>query len=100
MKRKKKPDEPQRTDMVEMLEDLFMQATVERSHHYVASVAQLAAIELKMLRRRRDVADEMLAELVDMIGTGSSLASIRQKAIDTKRELAGLPREVASTRRR
>lgn len=49
------------------------------------------------LQRRCDVADEMLAKLIDDIGTGSGLASIRQQALDIKNELRGLVRERFST---
>ena len=49
------------------------------------------------LQRRCDVADEMLAKLIDDIGTGPGLASIRRQAFDIKHELRGLVRERSST---
>lgn len=47
-------------------------------------------VMLAEYRRRCDVADEMLTNLIDDIGTGPGLASIRMQALDVKRELRGL----------
>ena len=57
-------------------------------------VLRRSAMELK---RRCDVADEMLAALINDIGTGPGLAPIRQQALDIKHELRGLVRERFST---
>lgn len=43
-----------------------------------------------MLQRRMDVADEMLARLIDEIGTGRGVASLRAQAVAIKHELRGL----------
>lgn len=47
-------------------------------------------VMLAEYRRRCDVADEMLAKLIDDIGTGPGLASIRMQALDIKLWVAHL----------
>ena len=42
------------------------------------------------LKRRMDVADEMLAKLLDDIGTGPGLAALRRQVLDIKHELRGI----------
>jgi hypothetical protein len=53
--------------------------------------------ENRELRRRADVADEMLADLSAEIGTGPGLASLRRRVMDIKNELRGLVRARSST---
>ena len=55
------------------------------------------AIRADEFKRRIDVADEMLAKLIDDIGTGSGVSSLRQQAQDIKNELRGVVRERRST---
>ena len=38
------------SDILDDLEDLYKQATTERSHHYVAACARQAILEIKKLR--------------------------------------------------
>ena len=47
------------TDIVDDLEDLFKQATTERSHHYVASCSRRAIKEIKRLREALDTCREL-----------------------------------------
>lgn len=42
------------------------------------------------LQRRIDVADEMLARLMDDIGTGPGVANLREQARAVKHELRGI----------
>lgn len=47
------------------------------------------------LKRRMNVADEMLDRLINDIGTGPGVASLRAQAVAIKRELRGLATLVA-----
>lgn len=55
------------------------------------------AVDIKILQNRCDVADEMLAKLIDDIGTGAGVASLRRQALDIKSELRGVPHSRTST---
>lgn len=46
--------------------------------------------EFEALKLRMSVADEMLAKLIDDIGTGPGVASLRKQALDIKHELRGI----------
>ena len=51
------------TDILERLADLNKQATVERSHHYVSSVARDAVEEIKALRLQAAALEGLNADL-------------------------------------
>jgi hypothetical protein len=55
-----KPSKGCEPDVIDALEDLHKQATLERSHFYVGKVAVLAQAEIKALRWQLEEAQRLL----------------------------------------
>ena len=56
-----------------------------------ASIAKEEYDRANELQRRMDVADEMLAKLIDDIGTGPGVASLRKQAYAIKHDICRFP---------
>ena len=72
-------------DILEQLDDLIKQATEDRSHYYVRSVAEAARAEIEMLRSKVDYGPKFTVSLLP--GSRSRAADLiienpTQKAIE------------------
>lgn len=71
------------TDIIEKLQDLNKQATIERSHFYVKSVAEEEIKQIKKLRSNLSI------ERLDALNIDSMLEELQGQAQKIRDELRG-----------